>query len=77
MLPGKLDAISPMTFCSGLQYVNSSLKELDLRNSNVEDSTLCSTEEFTRSSLCSGLHELPAEVNRGKKKLNISDVRID
>ncbi|KAL7856408.1 hypothetical protein AOLI_G00200120 [Acnodon oligacanthus] len=27
------------------------------------------------SSLCSGLHELPAKVNRGKKKLNISDVR--
>ncbi|KAL7856413.1 hypothetical protein AOLI_G00200170 [Acnodon oligacanthus] len=28
-----------------------------------------------RSSLCSGLHELPAKVNRGKKKLNISDFR--
>ncbi|KAL7840963.1 hypothetical protein SRHO_G00246540 [Serrasalmus rhombeus] len=30
-----------------------------------------------RSSLCSGLHELPAKVNGGKKKLNISDVSLN
>ncbi|KAL6467389.1 hypothetical protein MHYP_G00251930 [Metynnis hypsauchen] len=29
------------------------------------------------SSFCSGLHDLPAKVNRGKKKINISDVRND
>ncbi|KAL6467376.1 hypothetical protein MHYP_G00251800 [Metynnis hypsauchen] len=54
------------------------VKVLDLsispRTSGENSPNRCSRRR-KRSSLCSGLHELPAKVNRGKK-LNVSDVRL-